>query len=68
MAVLCRVLPERLGGRLLLGYLVAVGVGLVVARIPLRKVLRKSLADKIEGEMEEEHIHSEDSGCSLGCR
>jgi len=45
-------------GRMLLGYLVAVGVGLVVMRIPLRKVLRKSLADRIEKEkMEEYHEH-----------
>lgn len=36
------------GGRMLLGYLVAVGVGLVVARISLRKVLRNTIADKIE--------------------
>ena len=45
------------GGRMLLGYLVAVGVGLVVARISLRKVLRKSLADRIEAEKEEAHDH-----------
>jgi len=38
------------GGRVLLGYLVAVGVGLVVARFPLRAILRKSLADRIEKE------------------
>ncbi|MEP2775749.1 MAG: permease [Luteolibacter sp.] len=36
------------GGRLLLGYLVAVGVGLVVARISMKRVLRKSLLEKIE--------------------
>ncbi len=45
------------GGRMLLGYLVAVGVGLVVARIPLRAVLRKSLADKIEKDKEPVHKH-----------
>ena len=52
-------------GRVLLGYLVAVGVGLVVARISLRKVLKKSLADKIEGEAkrEEEHHHHHDGCC-----
>ncbi len=51
-------------GRMLLGYLVAVAVGLVVARFPLRKVLRKSLADKIEkeGAVEEAH-HHHDGGC-----
>ena len=38
------------GGRILLGYLVAVGVGLVISRISLRSILRKSLVDKIEKE------------------
>jgi len=38
------------GGRMLLGYLVAVGVGLVVARVPIRAILRKSLVDKMEKE------------------
>jgi uncharacterized membrane protein YraQ (UPF0718 family) len=52
------------GGRMLLGYLVAVGVGLVVARIPLRKVLRKSLADRIEKETTQpEHHHDHDHSC-----
>ncbi len=50
------------GGRMLLGYLVAVGVGLVVMKIPLRKVLKKSLADRIEGEKIEEH-HEHDGCC-----
>ncbi len=36
------------GGRLALGYLVAVAVGLIVARIPIRKVLRSRLADTLE--------------------
>ncbi len=51
------------GGRMLLGYLVAVGVGLVVARISLRKVLRKSLADRIEAEKQEEHHHDHEGCC-----
>ncbi len=38
------------GWRMLLGYLVAVAVGLVVARFSLRSVLRKNLVDKIERE------------------
>ncbi len=38
------------GGRILLGYLVAVGVGLVIARFSLRSILRKSLVEKIEKE------------------
>ncbi len=56
-------------GRVLLGYLVAVGVGLVVARISLRKVLKKSLADKIEGEtkQEEEHDHHHEGHDHDGC-
>lgn len=44
-------------GRMLLGYLVAVGVGLVVARISLRSVLRKSLVDRIEKEKLVEQAH-----------
>ncbi len=36
------------GWRVLLGYLVAVAVGLVVSRISMRKVLKKGLADRIE--------------------
>ena len=36
------------GGRMLLGYFVAVGVGLVVMRISTRKVLRRSLAESLE--------------------
>jgi uncharacterized membrane protein YraQ (UPF0718 family) len=34
--------------RIFLGYLAAVGVGLVATRLPLRRILRKSVADKIE--------------------
>lgn len=51
------------GGRMLLGYLVAVGVGLVVARISLRKVLRDSIAEKIEAEKKEEKEHEHHEGC-----
>jgi uncharacterized protein len=36
------------GGRMLLGYLIAVAVGLIVSRISLHRVLRKSLADKVQ--------------------
>lgn len=42
------------GGRMLLGYLVAVAVGLVVMRISMKKVLRKSLLEKIEKPVEKE--------------
>ena len=38
------------GGRVLLGYLVAVAVGLLIARFSLRSILRKSLVEKIEKE------------------
>lgn len=51
------------GGRMMLGYLVAVGVGLVVARLPLRMVLRKSLVNSIEGKKVEEETHEECGTC-----
>ena len=40
------------GGRILLGYLVAVGIGLFVSRFSLRSILRKSLVERIEKEAE----------------
>lgn len=49
------------GGRMFLGYLVAVGVGLVVARISLKRVLRQSLLEKIESAPKKENIEA--SGC-----
>jgi uncharacterized protein len=49
------------GGRMFLGYLVAVGVGLVVARISLKRVLKQSLLEKIESAPKEEN--EESSGC-----
>ena len=66
------------GGRMLLGYLVAVAVGLIVMRISMRSVLRKSLLEKIEKPVENEshsgccghdhdhshdHEHSHDHDC-----
>jgi uncharacterized protein len=51
------------GGRMLLGYLIAVGVGLVVARISIRKVLRKSLADSIEHNSHTAHTAHEAHAC-----
>lgn len=51
------------GGRMLLGYLVAVGVGLVVARISLKRVLKQSLLQKIESAQEKE---TEESGGCCG--
>jgi uncharacterized membrane protein YraQ (UPF0718 family) len=50
-------------GRMLLGYLIAVGVGLVVARIPLRNVLRKSVADSIENKSHATHESHDHSCC-----
>ncbi len=49
--------------RLGLGYLVAVAVGLIVLRIPLRHVLRQRLLDSLEKEepgREHEHVHRHD--------
>jgi uncharacterized protein len=43
------------GGRMLLGYLIAVGVGLVVTRIALHRFLRKSIADSINNKPFESH-------------
>lgn len=58
------------GGRVLLGYLVAVGVGLVVARFPMRAILRKSLVERVEKESAaqstNEHDHHAET-CSDGC-
>lgn len=50
-------------GRLLLGYLVAVGVGLVIARISMRSILRKSLVDSIEKETVTTKSEDSCSGC-----
>lgn len=51
------------GGRLLLGYLVAVGVGLVVARLPLRMVLRKSIVDSMARKNVSDEDHEEGGTC-----
>lgn len=50
---------------MLLGYLVAVVVGLIVARISLRKVLKKNLVERIESDAASEYDHSKncDSCC-----
>ena len=43
---------------MLLGYLIAVGVGLIVSRIAMHRVLRKSIADKVEADSaKKEHQH-----------
>jgi uncharacterized membrane protein YraQ (UPF0718 family) len=56
--------------RLMLGYLIAVGVGLIVSRLPLRSILKPQLADDLERDAEktaaanaakEEHHHHD--GC-----
>lgn len=53
------------GGRMLLGYLIAIGVGLIVSRISMRRVLRKSIADKVEADStkHEHHHHDHDHSC-----
>lgn len=51
------------GSRLLLGYLIAVGVGLVVLRLPLAKVLKARLMESIETDQDENHSHR---GCDHG--
>jgi len=60
--------------RLMLGYAVAVLVGLVVARLPLDKVLRRKLVRELDQAKEEEHGHNHDhedghehhEGCGCG--
>jgi uncharacterized membrane protein YraQ (UPF0718 family) len=51
------------GGRVLLGYLVAVAVGLVISRFSLRSILRKSLVEKIEKEAATPKAEKACSGC-----
>jgi len=55
------------GGRMLLGYLIAVGVGLIVSRIAMRRVLRKSIADKIEADSAKEEHHHHDHDHDHSC-
>jgi len=59
--------------RLMLGYAVAVMVGLVVARLPLEKVLRRKLVKELEEGQEDhhghehgEHGHEHHEGCGCG--
>jgi uncharacterized membrane protein YraQ (UPF0718 family) len=51
------------GGRVLLGYFVAVAVGLVISRFSLRSILRKSLVEKIEKEAVTPKAEEACSGC-----
>ncbi len=51
------------GGRVLLGYLVAVGVGLVIARFSMRSILRKSLVDSIEKDAHKLKAEDSCAGC-----
>ena len=51
------------GGRIWLGYLVAVGIGLVVSRFSLRSILRKSLVERIEKEAGTPKAEEACSGC-----
>lgn len=57
--------------RLGLGFLVAVAVGLIVARIPMVKILRQRLVDSLEKEKANDHQHGhhhhDDHEHSHGC-
>lgn len=50
------------GGRMLLGYLVAVGVGLVVMRFPIQSILKKRIVDRMK-EDAPDHDHEEHACC-----
>jgi uncharacterized membrane protein YraQ (UPF0718 family) len=53
--------------RLGLGFLVAVAVGLLVVRLPLRKILRPRLIDSLEKEATSDaHEHHHDDDCGHG--
>jgi uncharacterized membrane protein YraQ (UPF0718 family) len=57
--------------RLALGYLISVGVGIVVSRVPLAKLLRQSLVDSLRkspppATTEEDHHHEHDHTCGCG--
>jgi uncharacterized membrane protein YraQ (UPF0718 family) len=50
--------------RLLLGFLVAVLVGLIASRLPMRSILRPRLVEEIErGSRHADHHHHEHGGC-----
>jgi uncharacterized membrane protein YraQ (UPF0718 family) len=49
--------------RLGLGFLVAVGVGIIVARLPLRKILRQKLLESVEKDDPPDHHHSHGEDC-----
>lgn len=46
-----------MGSRLVLGYLVAVGVGMVILRLPLEKILRKGIVPKEQEDHSDHHDH-----------
>jgi uncharacterized membrane protein YraQ (UPF0718 family) len=51
--------------RMLLGFLIAVGVGLIVSRMRMRSVLKASLVDSLEREepVKKAHVHDHDGNC-----
>ena len=53
--------------RMLLGYLVAVGVGMIVSRISMRSILKPALADSLEKEALSSSQEEHDHGCCGGC-
>ncbi len=53
--------------RLGIGFLVAVLVGLVVARLPLHRVLRPRLVESVGNDPEPDHDHHHEEGETCGC-
>ena len=49
--------------RLLLGFLIAVGVGLIVSRLSLASVLKPKLVESLEKDAEDHHDHDHDHSC-----
>jgi uncharacterized protein len=49
--------------RLLLGFMIAVAVGLIVSKLPLVFVLKAKLLESLEKEKETHHHHDHDSSC-----
>ncbi len=55
------------GSRMLLGFMVAVLVGLVVSRLPIGAVLKPSLAESLEKPGPDHHHHDHDHGHDGAC-
>lgn len=52
--------------RLGLGFLVAVGVGILVSKLPLNRILRPKLVAELEKDDHHEHTHEHHDGCGCG--